>query len=385
MRRVAVAVTVFFTVAFAASCNDSTKPQVSVRARFLNGPTPATFGTANLVAPVSGVTASVVPATGYWLLSPDIVSMTLTAISLSGGPGNGTMVSCPVTYNKASPGLTQIGDCPFSVAPGTYTGIQLTFSGVYAVTINDAVNGFYSTASGIQTSAPAGGAQAFLVTLDNTVGGVFTVGIPLAAPIVIADTSTLAASIVINGLQFFHVSVNGSTVGLGWPGTSYTDPFRPDIVAAVGGVAKVAFYASSALNTSGSFCAGAGTCSPPTGITALSVYYTAANRPGMVGLSINGTPTLCGPFGVGYVNDTRSYLGRDASGNLGWAIPQTNTWSAYSLQMRMAEATTIGATTTLYCKNQTTDPAPAGGSFSSGAPNIAVAGNSLGSYILLAK
>ena len=384
MRHWAVALRVILLTALVASCDDSTKPRVSVKARFFSGATPATFGSANLMAPVTGVTASAVPVNEFWLLSPDVVDMNLTGISLTGGPGNQTAVSCPVTFNKALPGLTQLSDCAFSVSQGTYTGVLLTFSDVYSVTITDAVNGFYSTATGIQTTPPAGGAKALLVTLDNP-GSVY---VPLGAPIVVTDTATVAASIVINGLQFFHVNVNGSTVALGWPGTSYTDPFRPDIVATVGSVAKVAFYASSTLNTAGSYCAGGGfggTCNPPHGVTSVSVYYSTPTTPAIVSIQLNGTPESCGPIGASYVNDPRSYLGRDASGNLGWAVPQTNTWAAYSLVMRMAETTTIGASTTLYCKTQSTDPAPTGGSFSSGAPNIAIAGNSLGAFILLGK
>jgi len=105
-----------------------------------------------------------------------------------------------------------------------------------------------------------------------------------------------------------------------------------------------------------------------------------------MGMNLNGVPASCGPMGSGsFVNDPRGYQGLDAAGNLGWAVASDTTWTTYTAELRMTRLSTIGATTTLYCKTRSTNPAPAGGSYASGAPNIAIPANALGTYILVAK
>jgi hypothetical protein len=102
-------------------------------------------------------------------------------------------------------------------------------------------------------------------------------------------------------------------------------------------------------------------------------------------MQTNGVPATCGPIGEEYVNDPRGYQGLDAAGNLGWAISTDPTWATYSAELKMARVSSLGGTTTLYCKTRSTNPAPAGGSYASGAPTIATAANSLGTYVLVAK
>jgi len=334
---------------------------------------------------------------GNWLLSPDKMTVTIISLGLTNGSsvvsadtsGSHTALNCPVTYDRSKPGLTVLGDCPFTVPPGTYTALDVGMSGTYQVTFNDATNGFYSTASGIVTSPPASGAQPYSVTLTSSAAnGEFHNTIPLAAPVTITDTTNMTVSLVIDGIQFFHVSEDGSgLVTLGWPGTSYTDPFRPDVAASIGPLAKLEFYPNAAINTTGSYCASAcgSGINAPQGITSVAVYYTSPTAPSMVDTQLNGTPSNCGPFGASFIADHRSYLALDASGNLGWAVPTTSSWTAYSAVLRMAEAGNAGGTTTLYCQNVSADPAPSGGSFASGAPNIATQANAQGTFVLLAK
>ena len=372
--------------------------RVSVHATVYNGATPTGAGLDRAPQPANMSRVAVLTTSnmGNWLLSPDKMTVTITSLGLSNGSstvadtsGSQTALNCPVTYDRSKPGLTVLGDCQFTVSPGTYTYLDVGMSGTYQVTIDDATNGFYSTSSGIVSSPPASGAQPYSVTLTSSaVNGEFHNIIPLANPVTITDTTNMTVSLVIDGIQFFHVSEDGTgAVTLGWPGTNYTDPFRPDVAASIGPLAKLEFYPNAAINTTGSYCASAcGTgVNAPMGITSVAVYYTSPTAPSMVGLQLNGTPSNCGPFGAAFIADHRSYLGLDAGGNLGWAVPTTSSWTGYSAVLRMAEASNAGGSTTLYCQNVSSDPAPSGGSFASGAPNIATAGNSQGSFVLLAK
>ena len=375
----------------AAACSDTSAPSIPVIARILNGPSAATSlagiqsPSTDIASAGSDVAAAPAPATGYWLLSPDQASLKIVRIALEGGSmGRGITVDCAVTYDRFKVGLASIGDCAFPAPAGSYTGVNLTFSSTYSVLISDAVNGFYSNSSGIVTSAPTGGAQGLVVTLPSS-DGEFSMSIPFMTPLVVSATAPPELSVVINGIQFFHVNVSFGLVSLGWPGTTFADPFRPDIAAAPRALSKTAFYAAQSLGSTGSYCAAACGATAPTGVTSLSVYYASTGGPIVIGMALNGTPSTCGPFGVNLVSDSRGYLGLDSGGNLGWAIPLASTWTTYSSELRMAEVSTLAATTTLYCQKRSTDPAPVGGSYSGGAPAIATSGNSLGAYVLVAK
>jgi hypothetical protein len=365
----------------------------SANARFVNGPTTAgTSGTARTFAAARSSAQSQSTDTTQncsaqcWFLSPDQITMTLTGIQPMGSGGGGgpvITVNCSITYDKSKPGLTQLTNCPFTIPTGTYSGMTLYVSSTMHVTIDDAVAGFYSTSSGIVTSPPAGGAQPFSFTIGATNANELQEPMTLPAPLVVADSTPVNFSVIVNGLQSFKVAVTGGTVTLGWPGTSYTDPGRPDWAVASGTLASVAFYASQSLGTAGSFCAG-GCVGEPNGIQSVSVYYASPTVPEMVSIPVNGAPKGCGPFGLSWLVDPRSYLGQDAAGNIAWAIPLDASYLTYGVEMQMTQVTTIGGSTTLYCKNITANPAPAGGSFASGAPGIASAANLVGTFILLA-
>ena len=376
--------------ALSLACNDASGPSVVVTAHVLNGATPATLLSVGMAQPAAGNTAAAaaVPANGYWLLSPDNVSMRIVRVQLTGGPGgNGATVDCTATYSRFNIGLSPLVDCPFPAPAGTYNGVNVVFSSTYSVQISDAANGFYTSPFGVVTTEPAGGAKGLIVTVGGSSANAdeISVAIPFAAPLVVSPDTPPSLSVVINGIQFFHVSVTGGVVALGWPGTGYADAFRPDVVASVGSLAKVGFYSAQEINGTGSYCAGNCAAPPPTGVTSVAVYYAGPSQPAMVSTQLNGTPPGCGPFGAEFINSTRSYLGLDSGGNLAWAMPADNTWATYSAELRIAELASLGASTTLYCQNRSTDPAPAGGSYASGAPAIAIAGNSLGTYVLVAK
>ena len=97
---------------------------------------------------------------------------------------------------------------------------------------------------------------------------------------------------------------------------------------------------------------------------------------------LNGTPSGC-PIGVSGAFNGKGYLGLDATGTLGWALPTNSSFSSYSTEFNMAQVTTLGGSTTLNCQQISTDPAPAGGSFASGAPVISSPGYSAG-FVLVA-
>ncbi len=403
MRNSRVALTVA-VVALAGCENTGPHGSVSAVARFYNGPTPAGTGSAQIIAQrgarppyadnrAFGTSAQMTPTTPgictaakCWFLSPDRITMTLTSIQAGSGQGGAPettiTVNCPVTYDKSAPGLTQLVDCPFSLPLGTYSTVNLYVSSTVEVLINDAVSGFYSTPAGIVTSPPAGGAQPFSFTIGGTNTNEMQEPNTLPTPLQVAAGTPVTLSVIVNGLQSLKVAVTTGGVVLGWPGTSFTDPGRPDWAVATGSVASVAFYSNQLVGTTGSYCVGG--CPAPVGIQSVNVYYGGPTTPEMVGIPINGLPKGCGPFGLSWMVDARSYLGLDGAGNISWAIPTDGTYSSYAVEMQMAQVSTIGASTTLYCKNITTDPAPQGGSFASGAPGIASGGVAVGTFILLA-
>jgi hypothetical protein len=118
----------------------------------------------------------------------------------------------------------------------------------------------------------------------------------------------------------------------------------------------------------------------------IRIYYVADNQPTFLFLeSGNVGSESCGGGGVPSQSsaadastspeDTSGsraggYLGLDSNGVLGWARPQTLAWDVYVAIFAMDQAQSLGNTSTMECQDTSTDPASAGGSFLSGAPNI---------------
>lgn len=372
-------------IAVASGCADSSGPRsiVQARARFFAGATPSTTGAAAALTAAAGP-----PADGIWAVSPDKVTLKLIRLDLQSSANQGTgqsiALDCTVTYDKSQPGLTQIGDCPFVADTGTYDRMGLVFAANEDLLINDATNNFYSTATGVTLAAPAGGAQTFSFTVPNSSGGEWSPSpFTFATPITLTQTAELNLSVVVNGLQFFWVQVTNGQPSV----TGTSSPQRPGLVAALGAVARVEYYVHQQVGTSGSYCTSfcsAGTI--PLGVKSFALYYTNASTPAIAAMDYNGFASNCPNLGPAVVTNTaKSYIGLDASGDVSWAMPSDESFSSYVAEMRVQRLGTLGATTTLYCKSRTTDPAPAGGSYASGAPAINVAGNSFGTYVLVAK
>lgn len=357
--------------------NTSPRPVAQASVRFLNGATPRASGTdaaLNVAAPP--------PANGEWLLSPDQMTLTLKRVFFQGtGSGMSGDLNCPVTYDKSKPGLTQLANCPFALDTGTYTTVSLFFAGPVGYLINDATNGFYTTSSGIVTTAPAGGAQVFPFTIPQTANGEWSPSpIPLPAPLVVTDSTPVTLSVVINGLQTLKVTVDGSTV-TPTPNTVQT----PGLVATIGTLAGVELYAHSAIATGDSRCTFYCATGTPNGVMSVAMYYTSPTTPVMAAVALNGPPACMNGAVYSIVLGSKSYIAQDGAGNLGWALPRDQSYATYASEMRMTRGSAIGEATTLYCQARNTDPAPPGGSYASGAPAINQAANALGTYVLVAK
>ena len=333
---------------------------------FFSGATPAGHPAALRAVRPNTLPMDVVPKDGQWYLSPDQMILTVTSIQLQGGSMDPVAVNCPLTYDRSQPGLTKLSDCSFAATAGTYSGLNLGISSTYQVLINDSVNGFYSTSSGIVTSSPAGGAQ-YLTVITNSFSGIAS---QFPAPIDVSSSAPPKLSVVVNGLQFFRVQVSSGAVSLGWPDVGDTDPRRPDMTVSVDALANVAFYSNQGINSAGAICTG-GACAPPPlqGVIAAYVFYSSTNVSTWIQLVLNGTPSGC-PIGASGAFNGRGYLGLDTTNTLGWALPTDNSFSSYGTEFNMAQVTMLSGSTTLNCKQISTDPAPAGGNFSSGAPVI---------------
>src|SRR2546426_5381179 len=298
---------------------------------FFSGATPAGHPAALRTVRPDTLPMNVVPKDGQWYLSPDKMILTVTSIQLQGGSMDRVTVNCSFTYDRSQPGLTKLSDCPFAATAGTYSGLNLQISPTYQVLINDSVNGFYSTSSGIVTSPPAGGAQ-YLTVTTNSFSGIAS---EFPAPIDVSSSAPPTLSVVVNGLQFFRVQVSSGAVSLGWPDVGDTDPRRPDMTVSVDALAKVAFYSNQGINSAGAICTG-GACAPPPlqGVIAAYIFYSSASVPTWIQLVLNGTPSGC-PIGASGAFSGRGYLGLDTADTLGWALPTDNSFSSYSTEFNM--------------------------------------------------
>jgi len=368
-------------------CKDSTasKHTVPASVHFVNGatplgPTPALGGP----NPAAGAPVpNAVPQNGIWFLSPDKLTMTAKHVYLDGDVDHSQAdVDCTATYDRSKASLSALSDCSFQVTPGTYTSIQFDFDNNLLFTFNDAVNGFYSTASSIVTSPPAGGAVPMVVTIPNGAFTTFVWRTPFPSPLVITDTTSLSnVSVVLEASQKFGVTVSGGVVT---PNAYAVGITTPIVVATVGTVGAFEIYGGPGITSTASLCY-AGACNVV--FNRLVVAYSSPTTPVAASLPIVHTTGCNGDVGGLFVANLKSYMGLDASGNLGWAQSgdkNTNPWNGYSALWRIARQTTLGSSTTLYCVTSTTDPNPPGGSFASGAPNIASAANAVGTYTLIA-
>lgn len=328
-------------------------------ARMLNGASPDG-------AQALRVGRAAAAADGNWQVSPDAVRAPLVGIRFEGTPAVTVPVSdCVLEFDLLAPGLAESLTCPFTLPAGTYVGAGPVYGETFELRIDDDVNGMYTdpdATSMLSGTEPAGGAQ--LLTLPNprAEGGVQVTLFP--EPVVVEEGDEVSVSILLAALQSFQVSVTGDELALGVDGNGM--PGFPDAVTSVGTPAAIAFHVNPVLATPYSYN---GMVVQQDGL-AISVLYTSDMTPAFLGMS-NGDLPGCGHIQALFLfpGDGNGYLGLDADDVLGWAGTNDGV-SAYSTVMSMPQATAQGAMTTFKCLETTTDPAPAGGSFSSGAPDI---------------
>ena len=374
------------TLGALVACGGSTAPTHTIPAKvhFVNGATPLGMSPSPGDAGRPAASPpSAPPTNGIWALSPDKVSLTAKRVYLDGDSAHSEAdVSCTATYDRAKPSLSALSDCAFQVVPGTYTSVQFDFDDTLYFTFADTTNGFYSTAASIVTSAPVGGVVPMRVVIPNGFP-TFAWRTPLPSPLVVTDTTVLSSvSVVLDASQTFGATVSGGTVTPDPYGVGVT---TPRIVVTVGTVGAFEIYGGPGVTSTASLCY-AGACNVP--FNRLIVAYSSATTPVTVGLPIVSTASCNGDAGGLYISDlAHSYLGLDAAGDLGWAESgdkSSSGWNGYSALWRISRQSTVGGTATLYCASTTTDPNPAGGSFASGAPNIASPGNAVATYTLIA-
>jgi len=368
-----------FLAIVATACADPGPARKNAFGRVLlyNGATPG-------VSPSAPSAPAAPAANGVWAVTPDRAILHLQTVTFTGAAGSKTVdIGCAAVVEKANYSLQKLTDCNFVTDTGTYTSMSLDFAADEELLINDSVSGFYTTPAGVTLTPPAGGAQEFTFMVPSAVNGVWHVTFDLSPTLQLTQTGGTILSFVINGLHFLQVQVNNGQASL--TGTASTQ--RPGIVAFLNATPVGAeYYVQQQIGTAGAYCVSQCSSAIPAGVKSFSLYYTNGSIPLMAALDYNGVASNCTNLGPSLIdNRARSYIGLDATGNVSWAMPSSTAWTSYVAEMSVQRLTTLGQTTTLYCKNRSTDPAPAGGSYASGAPAINSPANSLGTFVLVAK
>lgn len=382
---------------FLYACGESSGVQVVDMDPDTGTPQPITGNLVAFNGATSAVTASPVvfpapasaPASdGKWVVTPDQVKVAFTAITFDGPSGGETVTvgNCEVTFDFATASLSQALTCSIEVPAGTHDKIGFIAEGTTQVLIDDATNGIYTdpnSATLLSTTVPAGGAQFVPLTNsladpDGTFGGSFF----LANSVEFSEGDNININIIGDLTHALFVEVNNGTatfdVGL-WA----VQQAGIRVFVSLNDLGKINYYSASATGLTyrkeAIFAANESSVD-------IRIYYVADNQPTFLFLeSGNVGNESCGggsvPSQASAADASTSpadasggraggYLGLDSNGVLGWARPQTLAWDVYVAIFAMDEAQSLGDTSTMQCQDTSTDPAPAGGSFSSGAPNI---------------
>lgn len=356
-----------------AACGDSTGPRlVSGTAHLVHGPSLAVGASVDR-RPDSKPSFAVAPSGGHWFISPDQGKITITSLSFHDASGNvqdATLSTCTATYSRASASLSSILDCPFTLASGTYVEVDIGISNVFQVLINDATHGIFtdpSSATGLSTTAPAGGAAFVNLTIPTSgdANGVMETQTAFDAPLVVDSASPPAITLIVDMIHTVLMNVSGSTLTFD---TSLPQP-AVHVTPTVSGPGRVEFY--TATGTADNVNAGIATMGNEA--TSIRLVYNGASAPidvwsPVIGPSEawNAAPTPgASMFTIG------GYLGLDATGTICWALPASYTYAQYAYLKSMKPATAIGGTTVLKTKAVTTAPAPASGTtYASGCPTF---------------
>ena len=366
-----------------------TPPPITANLVAFNGATSAVAASPVAASPGIFPAPESAPASdGKWVVTHDQVKVTFTAITFDGPSGGETVTvgNCEVTFNFATASLSQALTCSIEVPAGTHDKIGFIAEGTNQVLIDDATNGIYTdpnSATLLSTTVPAGGAQFVPLTNsladpDGTFGGSFF----LANSVEFSEGDNININIIGDLTHALFVEVNNGTatfdVGL-WA----VQQAGIHVFVSLNDLGKINYYSASATGLTyrkeAIFAADESSVD-------IRIYYVANNQPTFLFLeSGNVGSEACGggsvPSQASAADASTSpadasggraggYLGLDSNGVLGWARPQTLAWDVYVAIFAMNEAQSLGDTSAMRCQDTSTDPAPAGGSFSPGAPNI---------------
>lgn len=325
---------------------------------------------ARLAAPIPA------PATdGKWYVTPNKVKLTLERINferMGGGMTVGAdLTNCVVMFDKATPSLSNLLDCPFSIPPGTYLGMTLFVGGTYEVLIDDATNGFYTdpaAPSKLSTTAPSGGAQFITYTRPLGGGGAQQ---QFLAPVTVNEGDTLSLNIVLDAIHTVHVQVSGTSL-------SFVDPDQVPVnvfpTLQKPGVARYLTTANTADSYNDSLVLA----------NIMRAYYGSDGQPlyafpeqtaGMINQCSTPAPAYpTDPAMSTPLNDGSrlgGWLGRDSTQTTCWVVPNDKAVTTYRAYFTLGNATTVGDMATLSCQKTTSPTPPSSGStYAAGCPPI---------------
>jgi hypothetical protein len=347
-------------VALAGGC--SAGGTATVHALMVNGPSPAAKQAGSRGSPFAG---------GPWSITPTFVHAPISELwfDTTTSPVIVSLDSCALDFDLTKPGATPQSTCDFELPAGTYYSVEVTEPSLDLL-IDDSYNGLYTDPASpvnLDTSPPPGGARP--ITVGGSPG--YGVGIPLATTLVVRDRDDITLTMFMDALQGLEVTYSDENV----PPSLYFN-LGPKVLVAVGSVTAIDYYVNPDLGTPYSFLDAQET--PRLGI---AVAYGDQWAPTFVALNFftDLNPIPCGLSEYAMPGRRTGYLGRDSNNVLGWAdVNQVEiatmpgwTGSDYLALLRLPEAASLGDAVQLDCLNTSSDPKPPGGSFASGAPEIA--------------
>lgn len=320
--------------------------------------------------------APLLPADGGWTVSPDQVRVSITRLNFQGAAPEAStgsdFIDCVVTYDRSAPSLSSLLDCPFAIAPGTYTSMNLFTDPIVEILISDAVNGIFTdldSATGLSTVAPVGGAD--LVPVTTEFGGGFEQFFTSA--LVVGTADSLSVSFVVDAVHTAQITVSGSGTTL-----EFGNYFPARVFPTLGTPGVPQYYSS------------AGTADNYNGSIVLAhmvrVYFEAGADAQPVRASFDQlagplNPCQAGAFGYVFPGDpdvsppsssgdrAGGWLGLDPTDTLCGALGSDSTFSGYQSYFTMPYAANVGDSTLLTCELTSTPTPPSSGTtYEAGCP-----------------
>jgi hypothetical protein len=351
------------SVAIVAGCTEPGKT-VAGSVKFVQGGT----NPASPAPPMNAGATMAIAAGEDYIVSPRRAKVTFTSVNFKDASGaslgESELTNCTVTYDRTLTSGATLLDCPFTVPVGEVAQMQLFFDKTLDLLVSDATLGIYSnpaSSTGFSTTAPAGGASFVSYTVAIGTGTTRSITVIFSSPVTVAEGDTPSMYVTLDMIHSVQLKVDAG-------GTTLTPNATNDPVSVFGGLAP----GTSRLFTGATSIDGY----KVQGVPWLRVFYDNAGQPryAMIG------PNFCGADGGSKAawatapaeNDMiGGWLGKDAAGNVSFALPSGGTFTTYAAYYVMADVSTIGSTTTLNCKVTSSPPLPADGkTYASGAPTL---------------